>query len=207
MIEEIMKNLDLMFPDARCELIYHNSYELLVAIMLSAQTTDKAVNKVTPALFLEFPSIEALAQADYSSIENCIRSLGLFRNKAKNLKLMANDVITHYNGEIPKDFNSLTSLPGVGRKTANVFLAEFYQIPRVPVDTHVERVTKRLGIVPMEASVFETEKKIMEVFPMDKWIKLHHQFIFLGRYVCKALNPNCCLCRLANICQKGDKNV
>ena len=207
MIEEIMKTLDLMFPDARCELIYHNSYELLVAIMLSAQTTDKAVNKVTPALFLEFPSIEALAQADYSSIENCIRSLGLFRNKAKNLKLMANDVITHYNGEIPKDFNSLTSLPGVGRKTANVFLAEFYQIPRVPVDTHVERVTKRLGIVPMEASVFETEKKIMEVFPMDKWIKLHHQFIFLGRYVCKALNPNCCLCRLANICQKGDKNV
>ena len=207
MIEEIMKNLDLMFPDARCELIYHNSYELLVAIMLSAQTTDKAVNKVTPALFLEFPSIEALAQADYSSIENCIRSLGLFRNKAKNLKLMAYDVIAHYNGEIPKDFNSLTSLPGVGRKTANVFLAEFYQIPRVPVDTHVERVTKRLGIVPMEASVFETEKKIMEVFPMDKWIKLHHQFIFLGRYVCKALNPNCCLCRLANICQKGDKNV
>ena len=207
MIEEIMKNLDLMFPDARCELIYHNSYELLVAIMLSAQTTDKAVNKVTPALFLEFPSIEALAQADYSSIENCIRSLGLFRNKAKNLKLMANDVITHYNGEIPKDFNSLTSLPGVGRKTANVFLAEFYKIPRVPVDTHVERVTKRLGIVPKEASVFETEKKIMEVFPMDKWIKLHHQFIFLGRYVCKALNPNCCLCRLANICQKGDKNV
>ena len=207
MIEEIMKTLDLMFPDARCELIYHNSYELLVAIMLSAQTTDKAVNKVTPALFLEFPSIEALAQADYSSIENCIRSLGLFRNKAKNLKLMAHDVITHYNGEIPKDFNSLTSLPGVGRKTANVFLAEFYQIPRVPVDTHVERVTKRLGIVPKEASVFETEKKIMEVFPMDKWIKLHHQFIFLGRYVCKALNPNCCLCRLANICQKGDKNV
>ena len=207
MIEEIMKTLDLMFPDARCELIYHNSYELLVAIMLSAQTTDKAVNKVTPALFLEFPSIEALAQADYSSIENCIRSLGLFRNKAKNLKLMAHDVIAHYNGEIPKDFNSLTSLPGVGRKTANVFLAEFYQIPRVPVDTHVERVTKRLGIVPMEASVFETEKKIMEVFPMDKWIKLHHQFIFLGRYVCKALNPNCCLCRLANICQKGDKNV
>ena len=207
MIVEIMKNLDLMFPDARCELIYHNSYELLVAIMLSAQTTDKAVNKVTPALFLEFPSIEALAQADYSSIENCIRSLGLFRNKAKNLKLMANDVITHYNGEIPKDFNSLTSLPGVGRKTANVFLAEFYKIPRVPVDTHVERVTKRLGIVPKEASVFETEKKIMEVFPMDKWIKLHHQFIFLGRYVCKALNPNCCLCSLANICQKGDKNV
>lgn len=207
MIEEIMKNLDLMFPDARCELIYHNSYELLVAIMLSAQTTDKAVNKVTPALFLEFPSIEALAQADYSSIENCIRSLGLFRNKAKNLKLMAHDVIAHYNGEIPKDFNSLTSLPGVGRKTANVFLAEFYQIPRVPVDTHVERVTKRLGIVSKEASVFETEKKIMEVFPMDKWIKLHHQFIFLGRYVCKALNPNCCLCRLANICQKGDKNV
>ena len=207
MIEEIMKTLDLMFPNARCELIYHNSYELLVAIMLSAQTTDKAVNKVTPALFLEFPSIEALAQADYSSIENCIRSLGLFRNKAKNLKLMAHDVIAHYNGEIPKDFNSLTSLPGVGRKTANVFLAEFYQIPRVPVDTHVERVTKRLGIVPMEASVFETEKKIMEVFPMDKWIKLHHQFIFLGRYVCKALNPNCCLCRLANICQKGDKNV
>ena len=202
-----MKTLDLMFPDARCELIYHNSYELLVAIMLSAQTTDKAVNKVTPALFLECPSIESLAQADYSLIENCIRSLGLFRNKAKNLKLMANDVITHYNGEIPKDFNSLTSLPGVGRKTANVFLAEFYQIPRVPVDTHVERVTKRLGIVPMEASVFETEKKIMEVFPMDKWIKLHHQFIFLGRYVCKALNPNCCLCRLANICQKGDKNV
>ena len=207
MIEEIMKTLDLMFPDARCELIYHNSYELLVAIMLSAQTTDKAVNKVTPALFLEFPSIEALAQADYSSIENCIRSLGLFRNKAKNLKLMAHDVIAHYNGEIPKDFNSLTSLPGVGRKTANVFLAEFYKIPRVPVDTHVERVTKRLGIVPMEASVFETEKKIMEVFPMDKWIKLHHQFIFLGRYVCKALNPNCCLCSLANICQKGDKNV
>ena len=207
MIEEIMKTLDLMFPDARCELIYHNSYELLVAIMLSAQTTDKAVNKVTPALFLEFPSIEALAQADYSSIENCIRSLGLFRNKAKNLKLMAHDVIAHYNGEIPKDFNSLTSLPGVGRKTANVFLAEFYQITRVPVDTHVERVTKRLGIVPMEASVVKAEKKIMEVFPMDKWIKLHHQFIFLGRYVCKALNPNCCLCRLANICQKGDKNV
>ena len=207
MIEEIMKTLDLMFPNARCELIYHNSYELLVAIMLSAQTTDKAVNKVTPALFLECPSIESLAMADYSLIENCIRSLGLFRNKAKNLKLMANDVITRFNGKIPEDFDSLTSLPGVGRKTANVFLAEFYQIPRVPVDTHVERVTKRLGIVPKEASVFETEKKIMEVFPMDKWIKLHHQFIFLGRYVCKALNPNCCLCSLANICQKGDKNV
>ena len=207
MIDEIMKALDLMFPNALCELIYLNSYELLVAIMLSAQTTDKAVNKVTPALFLECPTIESLAKADYSLIENCIRALGLFRNKAKNLKLMANDVITHYNGEIPKVFTSLSSLPGVGRKTANVFLAEFYQIPRVPVDTHVERVSKRLGIVSQEASVLETEKKIMEAFPTDKWIKLHHQFIFLGRYVCKAQRPNCCECKLHNICQKGDKNV
>lgn len=200
----LLEDLNSMFPDACCELIYHNNYELLVAVMLSAQTTDKAVNKVTPFLFSKYPDIESLAKADLVELIDCIKTLGLYRNKSKNLLLMANDVCSRFNGLIPSDLASLTSLPGVGRKTANVYLAIYCNVPRIPVDTHVYRVSKRIGLVAAKASVLQTEEKLMKLFPEDKWLTLHHQLIFLGRYVCKAVNPQCSSCKIS-ICKERIK--
>lgn len=201
-IEEIIKRLDLMFPNASCELIYNNNYELLVAVMLSAQTTDKSVNKVTKNLFSKYPSIYELSNANVIEVEEIIKTLGLYHNKAKNIISMAKCVCDNYNGEIPSDFLELTKLDGVGRKTANVYLVEYCNVPRIPVDTHVFRVSKRLGLANNDDSTLEVEKSLMKKFDSAYWHKLHHQLIFLGRYVCKAMKPDCSNCKLNDICKK-----
>lgn len=196
----IIDVLETMFPDAKAELDYKNTYELLVAVILSAQTTDIAVNKVTPALFKAYPSTKHLAKANLKDVENYIKTIGLFRNKSKHIVNMAKMVETEFNGAIPNNRKDLENLPGVGRKTANVVLANAFGIPTLAVDTHVHRVSKRLGLVGKEANVFETEKALYRLFPENKWIKLHHQLIFFGRYQCLAKRPKCGTCPLFDVC-------
>ncbi len=195
--------LDEMFPNAKCELQHKNGYELLVAIILSAQTTDIAVNKVTPLLFEKYKTIYELAHANVEDVEKIVRNIGLYRNKAKNIVMMANKVVDNYNGFIPETLEELCKLDGVGRKTASVYLVDHCLIPSVPVDTHVFRVSKRLGISKEDATVLEVEKDIKRLFPENVWIKLHHQLIFLGRYQCHAKKPNCLSCKLVKHCKHG----
>ncbi len=198
--EIIYQKITELFPDAKCELNYSNSHELLISIMLSAQTTDQAVNKVTAELFRKFPDLEAYANADQADLEASLRHLGLYKNKSKNLKAMADRIITDYDGKIPKSQTELEKLPGVGRKTANVYLAEYYKIPRIAVDTHVSRVAKRLALADKSDNPKQVEAKLMQLFPMHQWIDLHHKLIFFGRYFCKAKKPSCKTCPLIKYC-------
>lgn len=198
--EFVYKEITKLFPNAKCELNYSNSHELLIAVMLSAQTTDESVNKVTVNLFKKYKSLEDFAKAKPENLENNLRHLGLFRNKAKNLKNMAKMVIEDFKGLIPKDQKDLEKLPGVGRKTANVYLSEFYQVPRIAVDTHVSRVSKKLAFADKSDNPVQIEKKLMKQFPIDKWIDLHHKLIFFGRYFCKAKNPKCNECPVIKHC-------
>lgn len=190
-----------LFPDAHCELNYTNPLELLISIMLSAQTTDNAVNKVTVHLFEKYRTLEDYINAPVEDIENVIRHLGLYKNKAKNIKSMALMMKVTYHGIFPNKLEELVLLPGVGRKTANVFLAEYYHIPRIAVDTHVERVSVRLGLAKSSDSVLKIEEKLMKKFPKDHWIEMHHKLIFFGRYFCKAQKPMCEKCPLVSICK------
>ncbi len=190
-VRYILDEIEKIFPNAACELIYHNLYELIVAVSLSAQTTDKAVNLVTPNLFKAYPTVQKLALANPDEIEKYIKTIGLSKNKSKNIVSMAKIVTERYNGVIPNNQLDLESLPGVGRKTANVVLTEGYKIPRIPVDTHVERVSKRLGIVNNDATVLEVEKNLMSLIEEERWHKAHHLFLFMGRYKCFARNPKC----------------
>lgn len=200
--EFIYNEISKLFPDAKCELNYYKDFELLIAIMLSAQTTDIAVNKVTENLFKKYQSIEDYANAEIEELEQIIRKIGLYRNKSKNLKLMANMVVNLYDSKIPKTQKELEQLPGVGRKTANVFLAEFYHIPRIAVDTHVSRVSKRLGLAKESDNPLKIEEKLKKKYDESLWISLHHKFIFFGRYFCKAKNPNCKDCPVIKYCKK-----
>ncbi|HEY8364760.1 MAG TPA: endonuclease III [Haloplasmataceae bacterium] len=204
----ICMTLDEMYPDAHCELNHSNPFELLVAVILSAQTTDKSVNRVTPFLFEKFSTPELLANANLEDLENCIKSLGLYKNKAQNLKKMAKMLIEKFQGEMPSDENLLIRLPGVGRKTANVVLSVAFNKAAFPVDTHVERVSKRLNLAQEKDSVLQVEKKLTKRFPKSKWNKLHHQMIFFGRYHCLARRPKCDECKLRDICSYVlDKNI
>lgn len=196
-----------MFPNAHCELNYHNLYELTVAVMLSAQTTDKAVNIVTPTLFSHYPNISSLSKAKTTDVECDIKRLGLYHNKAINLVNMARMVEEKYNGEIPNTLESLKSLPGIGQKTANVILVEYFKIPRMPVDTHIERVSKRLGLVEEKATTLETEQKLMKLFSPSSYHQVHHLLLFLGRYHCTSRNPKCSECKLAKYCKQYDKKT
>jgi endonuclease-3 len=197
----ILEKITEMYPNASIELDFEKSHELLIAIMLSAQTTDKAVNKVTKDLFRDFKSIEDYAKADQKVLESYIKRIGLYRNKAKNLKKLSQMIIDQYGGQVPKDQKELEKLPGVGRKTANVYLAEFYKIPRIAVDTHVSRVSIRLGLAKLNDSPLKVEEKLMRVYDKEQWIKLHHKFIHFGRYFCKAKKPKCKECPLISICK------
>ncbi|MBS5114831.1 MAG: endonuclease III [Erysipelotrichaceae bacterium] len=201
-LDLILNTLDTMFPDAHCELNHSNEFELLVAVMLSAQTTDQSVNKLTDTLFKKYRCVEDYANASVSELENDIRTIGLYRNKAKSLHLMANKLIEEYNGEVPRTIKELVKLPGVGQKTANVVVSVAFGVPAFAVDTHVERIAKRLGFAKKEDSVQIVEKKLCKAIPKDRWIKGHHQFIFFGRYFCKATNPNCQSCSLYDICKE-----
>lgn len=200
-ILKILSDLNEMFPDAKCELVYHNIFELSIATILSAQTTDKSVNKITPLLFSKYPNVYELAKANQQDVIEIIKPIGLSRNKSKNIILFSKKVVSQYNGIIPNDFILLTTLPGVGRKTANVILVEGYKIPRFPVDTHIERVSKRLGIVSANSSVLDIELELMNLIPKEMWHKAHHLFLFFGRYFCFAKKPMCDKCIFKNQCK------
>lgn len=198
--KSIVKNLDKLYPNAKCELKHSSHFQLLVAVVLSAQTTDEKVNKVTPILFKKYPNAKALAKADIKEIESIIKPIGLYRNKAKNIVALSKEISSKYNGRVINDREILQSLPGVGRKTCNVVLNNCFDVPAFAVDTHVSRVSKRLGIAKDSDSPEIIEEKLMNYFPLDKWGKLHHQFIFFGRYKCKAINPECNDCPFKKIC-------
>ena len=200
--DEIAQYLNELYPDAHCELNYDSIFHLLIAVMLSAQTTDNSVNKVTPILFEKYVSPLDLANANLEEVESIIRSIGLYKNKAKNIISTSKVLVEKYNSIVPNTMEELTSLPGVGRKTANVLLVEGFKIPAFPVDTHVERVSKRLGIAKQNDSVETVEKKIRKIYLKEQYGLLHHQFIFFGRYFCKAISPNCKECRFLGRCFK-----
>lgn len=197
----IISYLEELFPDAECELIHKNAYELLIAVTLSAQTTDAAVNKVTPALFAAYPDIDSLASAEYDDVANYIRRIGLYRNKAKNIIEAAKYLRENFNSEVPYKMRELMQLPGCGRKTASVVQSVWFNIPSVPVDTHVERISKRLRIAKPDDSILKVEQKFKRKIKRDQWNKVHHLFIFFGRYVCKAKNPACDTCKLHEQCR------
>lgn len=196
----IEEKLNEVFPDARCELKYNKDYELLMAVVLSAQCTDKRVNMVTEKLFQKY-DIYDIAKLDEKEIQKYIYSLGSYTKKAYYLKNIAESLIKDYNGIVPNDRTYLESLSGVGRKTVNVVLGELFNEPTIAVDTHVERVSKRLGIASKNDSVLTVEKKLMKKFSKNNWNKLHHQLIFFGRYLCKSQKPLCYKCPFTDICK------
>jgi len=203
-IDKFNDKLDLMFPDARCELNYNKDYELLIATVLSAQCTDKRVNEVTSVLFSKY-SLEGLKTASNKEIENIIRSCGSYTKKAAYIKEIATSLIDNYDGHVPNNREYLESLPGVGRKTTNVVLSNLFDVPAIAVDTHVERVSKRLKIARKNDSVLVVEKKLMKMIPKDKWSRSHHQMVLFGRYICKAKGPQCMECAFYNDCNCKDK--
>ena len=198
--EIISKYLDELFPNPKCELIYHNDYELLIAIVLSAQATDKRVNMVTPILFSKYPTLEKLSEAPIDLLEEILKPIGSFRKKAVYVKDIAYNLTTKYQGVVPTDREKLEKLKGVGRKTINVFLSEYYNFPAIAVDTHVERISKRLRIASKKATVLEVEEKLQKFFPKDEWAKRHLQLVLFGRYYCKAVKPDCSSCPLKKLC-------
>ncbi len=200
MINTVLDYLEELFPNPVCELNYKNDYELLIAIMLSAQTTDKRVNIVTKDLFLKYKNAKELSLADIKDVEDIIRSLGNYTKKSYAVIEIAKKV-TEW-GSVPKSRNLLLSLPMVGRKTVNVFLSEYYGIPNIAVDTHVERVSKRLGISSPSNDVLEVENNLKKVIPRDLWCDTHLRLVLFGRYYCTARNPKCDKCKLKNLCQK-----
>ncbi|MDN4608707.1 endonuclease III [Sporosarcina highlanderae] len=202
-LEEIGK----MFPDAHCELVHDNPFELLVATLLSAQCTDVLVNRVTADLFRKYKTPEDYLSVEIEELQNDIRSIGLYRNKAKNIQALSAILIDLFNGEVPADRDLLTTFPGVGRKTANVVVSNAFGVPAMAVDTHVERVAKRLGMNRWKDSPLMVEEKIMRWTPMEKWTDTHHQIIFFGRYHCKAQNPACPECPLLPLCREGKKRM
>jgi endonuclease-3 len=204
--EAVLSYLKTYYADAKCALVFHNPFECLVAISLSAQTSDKSVNGVTPKLFQEFPTPEAMGKAPISAIEKAIQSLGLYHNKAKNLQALGQALSERYAGVVPFDFDSLTLLPGVGTKTAGVFLLEMASRPAIPVDTHVHRIADRLGYSQEDETPLKVEAKLERAFPQEEWCFLHHAFIAFGRGECHAQHPDCSRCALKGYCSYFKKN-
>ena len=197
----ISQYVDSLFPNAKCELFYSQDYELAIAVMLSAQTTDKAVNGVTQILFKKYPTLESINKAKIEDIEECIKSLGLYKNKAKNIKEMASILISDFSSKLPSDKNELQKLPGIGNKSAGVIRIEIFKIPDLPVDTHIIRITNRLGIANKKDEPIDIERKLKKLIPESSWIKTHHQLIHFGRYFCTAKSPKCDECKLRDICK------
>ncbi len=201
-LNDLFNFLDGTFPDAKCALIYNNDYELVIAVMLSAQTTDKAVNKATAVLFNKYPTIEDLANANIEDIETIISFLGMYKNKASNVIGIAKRLLEDYDGKVPNNPEYLVTLPGVGNKTKNCVLAELFNEPLLAVDTHVQRISKRLSLVKPSDSVLEMERKLVKQIPSERLIKTNHQIIWFGREICKAKNPLCEKCPLGQYCHK-----
>lgn len=206
-IDLLMKGLDFYFPDPKCELNYTKDYELLIATVLSAQCTDKRVNMVTKELFLKY-NLKDLMNAELIDIENIIRPCGSFTKKAYYIKSIATSLINNHDGVVPNNRDYLESLPGVGRKTCNVVLSNLFNVPAIAVDTHVARVSVRLGLANTDDTVLVIENKLMKKIPSEKWSRIHHQLVLFGRYKCKAKSPECDTCIFKNDCKyykkKGD---
>ena len=204
MNNEIYNYLDKIIPNPKCELNYKQDYELLLAVMLSAQTTDKRVNEVTSILFEKYPTIKEMKDASINDIVEIIRPIGTYTKKANNIIKIAQSIYEHC-GKVPCDRKYLESLPGVGRKTANVVLSNLYDVPCIAVDTHVERVSKRLGLVRKNADVQAVERKLTKIIPESKQSRMHHQFVLFGRYYCTARNPKCDSCGIQKYCKYYNK--
>lgn len=196
-----------MFPEAKGELNHSNPFELVIAVLLSAQCTDKLVNKVTEKLFKKYKTPEDYLAVSLEELQDDIKSIGLYRNKAKNIRKLCQVLVDKYEGEVPRTKEELMTLAGVGRKTANVVASIAFNEPAIAVDTHVERVSKRLGICRWKDSVMEVEETLMKKVPREEWSITHHRMIFFGRYHCKARNPNCPECPLLEICREGQKRM
>ena len=195
----VMDALEKMHPEAACALDFRTHFQLLVAVMLSAQTTDVSVNKVTPVLFEKYPTAEAMSEADTLDVQEIIRTIGLYKNKAKNVVALSKMLVSEYGGKVPGDYSELVKLPGVGRKTANVVLAEGFGEARIAVDTHVFRVSNRIGLTEGKDPV-DVEEQLMQRLPKDQWTRAHHLIIFHGRKVCHARKPDCEGCDIKDIC-------
>ena len=201
MIDRVLDYLDELFLNPVCELNYNKDYEFLIAIVLSAQTTDKRVNKVTSVLFRKYHSLLDLSKADISDIEDIIREIGTFRRKSIYVRDIALKLVMDGYDYIPNDRKYIESLPGVGRKTANVFLSNIYNEAAIAVDTHVSRVSKRLGLANENDDVSVIEKKLEKKIPKDRWGRTHHQLVLFGRYHCKAMKPLCDKCKIRDLCK------
>lgn len=204
-MNRVLKYLDELIPSPKPELIYNKDYEFLIAVMLSAQTTDKGVNKVTKVLFDKYKNLDELSDANIADLEDIIRPIGTFTKKAKNVKNIAFKLKNI--GYVPNDRNFLETLDGVGRKTINVVLSTLYNEPYLAVDTHVDRVAKRLGFAKLNDNVLTVEKKLTKLIPKDRINRTHHQLLLFGRYYCKSKNPLCENCKLKDICKYKKRNV
>lgn len=199
---EILDEMEKIFPHAKCELNHDSAFQLLVAVVLSAQTTDAMVNQVTPALFAAYPTCEKMANASIADLEGYIKRIGLYRNKARSISNLSKDLLERYNGVVPSTYKDLMSLAGVGRKTANVVRSVAFDIPSFAVDTHVNRVSKRLGLAKYSDSVEKVEEKLKRKIDRSRWNQGHHDFIFFGRYLCHSRNPECERCPFTSFCKK-----
>lgn len=200
--ELIESYLEELIPNPKCELNYNKDYELLIAVMLSAQTTDKRVNKVTKVLFSKYNSLEKLKNADISDLKKIVRELGSYNKKASYIKEISTIIVDKYNGIMPRNRKDLESMPGVGRKTVNVVFGELEIEPNIAVDTHVTRVSKRLGLAKDADDVLKIEMKLRRKFKRETWNKRHKQLVLFGRYYCKAIKPECDTCKLNKICKR-----
>lgn len=204
--KDVRRVLDLLaeaYPDAGCELDFKNPFQLLVSVVLSAQTTDKRVNQVSPELFAKYPSPRDLMDADEEELQAILRPIGMYRTKAANVMGLSRKLVEEFGGVVPEDQAQLESLPGVGRKSANVVLSVAFGHPRIAVDTHVFRVSNRIGLV-RESNALNTEKALMKRIPESEWTVNHHRLIWHGRRVCAARKPACGVCPLDGICRKNE---
>lgn len=206
--KELIENyLDELFENPKCELNYTKDYELLMAIVLSAQSTDKRVNECTKILFKEYKTLEELKDAPIKRIKEIIRPIGSYNKKSEYIKQIAKELVEKYDSKVPTDKDILITFPGVGRKTINVFLSEFYNYPAIAVDTHVERVSKRLNLAKSKDDVLTIENKLMKFYDKDTWAKRHLQMVLFGRYYCKAKKPECNNCKLKEICKEKKERI
>lgn len=203
--KKILDILKETYPDAKCELNYETPFQLLVATILSAQTTDKKVNEITDTLFKDYPDLEAFLTLTNEELEERIRQIGLYKNKAKNLIMMCNQLKQNFGGEVPNTMEGITSLAGAGRKTANVVLSNAFGVPSIAVDTHVFRVSNRLGLANSD-NVLEVEKQLQKELPKREWSLTHHLLIFHGRRCCIARRPKCEECPLTDVCKYYKEN-
>ena len=200
-VEIIEDYLEKLIPNPKCELNFSKDYELLIAIMLSAQTTDKRVNKVTKILFDKYKSLEEIKNANIDDLKSIVRELGSYNKKAMYVKEISRIIVDDYNGIMPRKRKELGKMPGVGRKTINVLFSELEIEPNIAVDTHVERVSKRLSLAKENDDVYKIEMKLRRKFKRDTWNKRHKQLVLFGRYYCKSIKPECDTCKLKNICK------